>query len=135
MITRIAHIGIAVRDLAGANEIFETILGFPRPQPERVEEQKVDVASFHVGGTQIELTCGTSADSPITRFIEKRGEGIHHIAFETDDIEAELERLSRAGVTLIDTVPRRGADGMRIAFLHPKSANGVLVELCEKPKT
>ena len=132
MITRIAHIGLAVKDLAAAQQIYETLLGMAPSHVQRVEEQKVDVSSFHVDDTNIELTSGTSPESPISKFIEKRGEGIHHVAFEVDDIRAEVERLKTAGVQLIDQQPRMGADNFWVVFIHPKSANGVLVELCQK---
>ncbi|MBL0177052.1 MAG: methylmalonyl-CoA epimerase [Ignavibacteria bacterium] len=132
MITRIAHIGLAVKDLAAAQRIYETLLGMAPSHVQRVEEQKVDVSSFHVDDTNIELTSGISPESPISKFIEKRGEGIHHVAFEVDDIRAEVERLKAAGVQLIDQQPRMGADNFWVVFIHPKSANGVLVELCQK---
>ena len=132
MIKRIAHIGIAVKELESAQEVFQTLLNLRPSHVERVEEQKVDVSSFHVDDTNLELTAGISEDSPISKFIEKRGEGIHHMAFEVDDIHAELQRLKQAGVRLIDEDPRMGADNFLVAFIHPKSAGGVLVELCQK---
>ncbi len=132
MIKRIAHIGVAVKNLESAQTVFESLLGMPSSHVQRVEEQKVDVSSFHVDDTNIELTCGITEDSPITRFIEKRGEGIHHIAFESDDINSEIARLKEAGVAMIDQTPRVGADDYLVAFVHPKSANGVLVEICQK---
>ncbi len=132
MIKRIAHIGIAVRELESAQEVFQTLLNLRPSHVERVEEQKVDVSSFHVDDTNLELTAGISEESPISKFIEKRGEGIHHMAFEVDDIHAELARLKEAGVRLIDEEPRMGADNFLVAFIHPKSAGGVLVELCQK---
>ncbi|MCZ7555312.1 MAG: methylmalonyl-CoA epimerase [Bacteroidia bacterium] len=131
MIKRIAHIGIAVKEIADAQKTFETLLGMTPSHIERVEAQKVDVSSFHVDDTNIELTAGIAEDSPITKFIEKRGEGIHHMAFEVDDIHAELRRLKEAGVKLIDEEPRMGADNFLVAFIHPKSAGGVLVEICQ----
>jgi methylmalonyl-CoA/ethylmalonyl-CoA epimerase len=131
MIKRIAHIGIAVKDLTDAQLTFQTLLGMHASHVERVESQKVDVSSFHVADTNLELTAGISEDSPISRFIEKRGEGIHHMAFEVDDIHAELARLKEAGIRLIDEEPRMGADNFLVAFIHPKSAGGVLVELCQ----
>jgi methylmalonyl-CoA/ethylmalonyl-CoA epimerase len=131
MIKRIAHIGIAVKEIADAQKTFETLLGMTPSHIERVEAQKVDVSSFHVDDTNIELTAGITEDSPITKFIEKRGEGIHHMAFEVDDIHAELRRLKEAGVKLIDEEPRMGADNFLVAFIHPKSAGGVLVEICQ----
>ena len=131
MIKRIAHIGIAVKDLKDAKTVFETLLNLPPTHDQRVEEQKVDVSSFHVDDTNLELTSGTDEESPISKFIEKRGEGIHHIAFEVDDINAELDRLKAAGVRLIDERPRMGADNYWVAFIHPNSAGGVLVEICQ----
>lgn len=131
MIKRIAHIGIAVKDLQNAKTVFESLLGMQPSHDQRVEEQKVDVSSFHVDDTNMELTCGISEDSPISKFIEKRGEGIHHVAFETDDIKAEIARLKAAGVRMIDEEPRMGADNYWVAFVHPKSAGGVLVEICQ----
>lgn len=132
MIQRIAHIGIAVKDLGHAQRLFETLLGRSSSPPQRVEEQKVDVSSFHIDDTNVELTCGISDDSPIAKFIAKRGEGMHHVAFEVDDLHGELARLRQAGVHLIDEQPRMGADNYWVAFIHPKSAGGVLVELCQK---
>jgi methylmalonyl-CoA/ethylmalonyl-CoA epimerase len=132
MIRRIAHIGIAVKDLPTARRTFEALLNLHAGDVQRVAEQKVDVSSFHVDDTNLELTAGIAEDSPISRFIEKRGEGIHHVAFEVDDLRAELERLRAAGVALIDQEPRRGADNYWVAFIHPKAAGGVLVELCQK---
>lgn len=131
MIKRIAHIGIAVKDVADAQQTFQALLNLQPSHVERVESQKVDVSSFHVADTNIELTQGISEDSPISKFIEKRGEGIHHMAFEVDDIHAELARLKAAGIRLIDEEPRMGADNFLVAFIHPKSAGGVLVELCQ----
>jgi len=132
MITRIAHIGIAVHELANARTTFETLLGLKSTDSEVVNEQKVEISSFHIGDTNLELTSATSTDSPIAKFIGKRGEGVHHIAFEVDDLEAELMRLKKSGIALIDEQPRRGADNYLVAFIHPKSADGVLVELCQK---
>lgn len=94
----------------------------------------MDVSSFHIDDTNIELTSGTAEDSPIAKHIERRGEGMHHVAFEVDDIRAELARLKAAGVQLIDEEPRTGADGLLVAFIHPKSAGGVLVEICQHPQ-
>jgi methylmalonyl-CoA/ethylmalonyl-CoA epimerase len=132
MIKRISHIGIAVKDLGSAQAVFETLLNLPSSHVERVEAQKVEVSSFHIDDTNLELTAGISEDSPISKFIEKRGEGLHHVAFEVDDIHRELARLKDAGLRLIDEEPRIGADNFLVAFIHPKSAGGVLVELCQK---
>lgn len=132
MVKRIAHIGIAVNDLGMAREAYRTLLGLEPSPVERVETQSVDVSSIHVDDTSIELTSGISDDSPIAKFIRKRGEGMHHVAFEVDDIHAELARLRAAGIALIDESPRLGADGYYVAFIHPRAAGGVLVELCQK---
>jgi len=132
MIKRIAHIGIAVKDLDKASGLFSKLFSSGYSSIEFVPDQKVRVVSFHIGETRIELTEGTEDDSPTTKFIEKRGEGIHHIAFEVENIEAELKRLKTEGFQLIDETPRSGADGCLIAFLHPKSTNGVLVEIIQR---
>jgi methylmalonyl-CoA/ethylmalonyl-CoA epimerase len=132
MITHIAHIGIAVRDLDSARRTFASLLDLPPSEVERVEDQRVDVSSFHLGPANLELTCATDPSSPIARFIDKRGEGMHHIAFETDDIRADIARLKSRGVRLIDEEPRTGADGCLVAFVHPASAGGVLVELSQR---
>ncbi len=134
MITRISHIGVAVKDLAEAADIFELLLGRAPGRTERIEDQQVEVRSFHVGESSVELTAATSADSPIAKFLEKKGAGIHHVAFEVDDLESELKRMRALGVRLIDETPRMGANNSRIAFLHPKSTGGILVELCERLK-
>ena len=129
---RLSHIGIAVKDLDAASDIFSALFATDRVGTETVEEQQVKLAFFEVGDCSLELTAATSTDSPIARFIEKRGEGVHHLSFEVDDIKAELARLKARGFQLIDEQPRKGAGGHWIAFLHPKSTNGVLVEICEK---
>ena len=128
---KISHIGLAVRDLKSAEELFSKLLGVSRVHHEEVADQKVRIASFDLGNGRIELTEPTSADSPIAKFLEKRGEGIHHIAFEVEDVAKELARLKSEGVQLIDETPRLGSHNMMIAFLHPKSTNGVLIELCQ----
>ncbi len=128
---KIEHIGIAVKDLALSNTIFEDILGTPSYKTEIVESEGVSTTFFQVGPNKIELLEATREDSPIAKFIEKRGEGIHHIAFAVDNIEQEIERLQSKGYRLINEVPKKGADKKRIAFLHPKSSNGVLIELCQ----
>lgn len=132
---KISHLGIAVKDLAMAEELFKKLLGQHHVHHEEVTEQGVRIASLEIGGSLIELTEASRRDSPIANFIEKRGEGIHHIALEVENIESELARLKGEGFQLIDERPRFGAHGMRIAFLHPKSTNGVLIELCEHPQT
>jgi methylmalonyl-CoA/ethylmalonyl-CoA epimerase len=134
MIKRISHIGIAVKDLATSEALFKKLLGDDHVHHEEVEDQGVSIASFKVGETIIELTASTQADSAIAKFIEKRGEGIHHLALEADDVASELARLKAEGIQPIDDTPKLGAHEMLIAFLHPKSTNGVLVELCQKAK-
>ena len=128
---KICHIGIAVQDLSNAEALYKSLLGDTPIHHEEVADQKVRIASFDIGNSLVELTQPTSSDSPISKFIEKRGEGIHHVAFEVDDVASELARLKSLGFQLIDEKPRLGAHGMLIAFLHPKSTNGVLVELCQ----
>ena len=127
----IDHLGIAVKSLAAAKKFYEK-LGMQVVGEEVVEHERVRVAMVPVGESRIELLEPTAEDSPVGRFIAKRGEGIHHIAIEVDDIAAELARLRSEGIQLIDEVPRQGAHNMQIAFLHPKSTNGVLVELCQR---
>ena len=130
MTTKLDHIGIAVKSLDAAR-IYET-LGLTIAHRETVETQKVNTAFLSVGDSNLELLEPTSADSPIAKFIEKRGEGIHHICLRVDDIEAHLERLKAAGYRLINEAPVPGAHGCRVAFLHPAAGNGVLIELSEK---
>ena len=132
---KISHLGIAVKDLRVAEALFKKLLGEENVHHETVEEQGVSIASLRIGDSLIELTQATRDDSAIAKFIDKRGEGIHHVAIEVDDIESELARLKREGFQLIDEKPRFGAHGMRIAFVHPKATNGVLIELCEVAKT
>jgi methylmalonyl-CoA/ethylmalonyl-CoA epimerase len=130
---KIEHIGIAVRDLQTAIEFYEGILGLKCYEVETVEEQQVKTAFFKIGDTKIELLESTTADGPVAKFIEKRGEGVHHIAFAVADLEQALKEVESKGIGLIDRTPRRGAEGLDIAFLHPKSTHGVLLELCSKP--
>lgn len=132
MIKKIEHLGIAVKDLNNSNELFSKLFGKQPYKLEEVESEGVKTSFFMVGESKIELLEASNPDSAIAKFIEKKGEGIHHIAFETDDIEAEIARLQDEGFTLIHTKPKDGADNKRIAFLHPKSSNGVLVELCQE---
>jgi len=134
MAKRISHLGIAVKDLASSEALFAKLLGDDNVHHEVVEDQGVSIASFKIGDSIIELTASTRADSSIAKFIEKRGEGIHHLALEVDDVAGELARLKSEGIQLIDDSPKLGAHDMLIAFLHPKSTNGVLVELCQKAK-
>ena len=131
---KISHLGIAVKDLASAEKIFRKLLGDDNVHHEEVADQQVRIASFQLGDAMVELTEPTSADSPISKFLEKRGEGIHHLAFEVEDVNSELARLKGEGFQLLDEKSRLGSHGMQIAFLHPKSTNGVLVELCQLPE-
>jgi len=132
MVVKLDHIGIAVSDLAESLKVYTDLLGMTLHGTETVEEQKVKTAFLPLGDTEIELLESTAPDGPIGKFIEARGQGIQHIAFKVDDIEAALAELKAKGVRLIDEKPRYGAGGARIAFLHPKSTNGVLIELCQK---
>jgi len=132
--TVIDHIGIAVSDLDEALKFWEGNMGVKCHGIEEVAEQKVKTAFLPVKDTEIELLAGTSPDSPVSKFIEKKGEGIQHIAIRVDDLEATLEELKAKGVRLIDEKPRIGAGGAKIAFVHPKSSRGVLLELCERSK-
>ena len=129
--TRIEHIGIAVNSLSDAIPFYEKVLGLKCYNIEEVADQKVKTAFFMVGQTKIELLESTDPEGPIGKFIEKRGEGIHHMAYAVDNIEERLKEAEAAGVRLIDAEPRQGAEGLSIAFLHPKSTFGVLTELCE----
>ncbi|MCX7696900.1 MAG: methylmalonyl-CoA epimerase [Bacteroidales bacterium] len=130
-ISHIEHIGIAVKNLEESIKFYENLLGITCYAIEEVADQKVKTAFFLVGQTKIELLESTDPDGPIAKFIEKKGEGIHHIAFATDEIENQLQRLKETGIVLIDEKPRKGAENLDIAFLHPKSTGGVLIELCE----
>jgi len=128
--THIEHIGIAVKSLQDAIPLYERLLGTPCYAIEEVADQKVRTAFFRVGQTKIELLEPTSPDGPIGKFIEKKGEGMHHIAFAVGDLPGALEEVRTAGIQLIDAQPRKGAEGLAIAFLHPRSTLGVLTELC-----
>lgn len=132
MIKKIDHIGIAVRDLNEAVKLYENLLGLKVTGIEVVEEQKVKVAFLPTGDSEVELLESTTPDGPIARFIEKNGEGIQHIAFRVENLEERLAELKEKGVRLLDEKPRRGAGGAMIAFLHPKSTYGTLIELCER---
>lgn len=134
MIQKIEHIGIAVKNLEDSNLLFKKLFGNDHYKIEAVESEGVSTSFFMLGETKIELVAATRADSSIARFIEKKGEGIHHIAYAVDHIEKEMERLKAEGFELINAQPKDGADNKRICFLHPKSTNGVLVELCEEKK-
>jgi methylmalonyl-CoA/ethylmalonyl-CoA epimerase len=129
--THIEHIGIAVKSLDEAIPYYEKLLGSPCYAIEEVKDQKVKTAFFKVGETKIELLESTDPEGPVGKFIEKKGEGIHHIAFAVNGIENALNQVKDHGIRLIDEQPRKGAEGMTIAFLHPKSTFGVLTELCE----
>jgi methylmalonyl-CoA/ethylmalonyl-CoA epimerase len=133
-ITHIEHIGIAVKSIEEAKKYYESILGLKCYAVEEVADQKVKTAFFMVGQTKIELLESTSPDGPIGKFIEKRGEGIHHIAFAAKALQNSLDEIKSKNIMLIDEKGRRGAEGLNIAFLHPKSTFGVLTELCEKPE-
>lgn len=128
------HIGIAVKELATAVPIFEKLLNSPCYKTETVESEKVNTAFFKKGETKIELLESSQPDGVIAKFIEKKGEGMHHIAFEVADIYAEMERLKNEGFTLLNEQPKNGADNKLVCFLHPKGTNGVLVELCQERK-
>ena len=128
---RLEHIGIAVKNLDSANELYEKLLGRAHYKIEEVASEHVLTSFFQTGDSKVDLLEATSPDSPIARFIEKRGEGLHHVAFEVADIRAEMQRLENEGFTLLNKEPNRGADNKLVCFIHPKSANGVLVELCQ----
>jgi methylmalonyl-CoA/ethylmalonyl-CoA epimerase len=128
---QIDHIGIAVSDLEKAVETYEALLNTECYKREKVESEKVDTAFFRTGESKVELLGATDPGSVIHTFIEKRGEGIHHIAFEVDDIVAEMKRLSDAGYRLLNEKPKVGADNKLVAFIHPKESHGVLIELCQ----
>lgn len=134
MVNKIEHIGIAVKNMEDANVLFEKMLGVPSYKMEAVESEGVLTSFFQTGNNKIELLVATNPESPIAKFLEKKGEGIHHIAFDVDDIEAEIIRLKKEGFVLINEVPKKGADNKLVVFLHPKNTNGVLVELCQEIK-
>lgn len=131
---KIEHIGIAVKSLEASNDLFAKLFNVPHYKIEEVASEGVNTSFFQVGINKIELLEATNPDSPIAKFIEKRGEGIHHIAFDVDDIEAEIKRLEAEGFTVLNKTPKKGADNKWVAFLHPKSTNGVLIELCQEIK-
>ncbi|MBN2874339.1 MAG: methylmalonyl-CoA epimerase [Spirochaetales bacterium] len=132
MVVKVDHIGIAVSSLEESLKLYTDALGMTLHGTETVEEQKVKTAFLPLGETEIELLESTAPDGPIGKFIESRGQGIQHIAFRVDDIEAALAELKAKGIRLIDEKPRYGAGGAKIAFLHPKATNGVLIELCQR---
>ena len=129
---KIEHIGIAVKNILEANKIYEALLGVAPYKSERVESEGVETSFFKCGESKIELLEALNPDSPIAKFIEKRGEGIHHIAFAVKDIQIEMERLKKEGFVVLNETPKKGADNKLVAFLHPKSTNGILVELCQE---
>lgn len=134
MMKKIEHIGIAVKNLEESKSLFTALLNKSPYKTEEVESEGVTTCFYETGESKIELLAATHEDSPIAKFIDKKGEGIHHIAFDVEDIYAEIDRLSKEGFQLIHQTPKDGADNKLIAFLHPKSTNGVLIELCqEKP--
>ena len=129
---KIEHIGIAVKDIEASNELFKTLFNKPSYKMEEVESEGVKTSFFKLGESKIELLQATNENSAIAKFIAKKGEGMHHIAFEVENIEFEIDRLQKEGFKLIHDIPKLGADNKKIAFLHPKSTNGVLVELCQE---
>lgn len=131
---KIEHIGIAVKDLKTSNLIFEKLFGAPAYKEEEVVSEGVKTSFFMNGPNKIELLEATNSDSPIAKFLEKKGEGIHHIAFDVEDIASEIERLKNEGFTVLNEIPKKGADNKLVAFLHPKTTNGVLIELCQEIK-
>lgn len=131
---RIEHIGIAVKDLKKSNKLFSDLLGKPNYKIEAVESEGVKTSFFKVGPDKIELLEGTNENSPISKFIAKKGEGIHHIAFAVDDILSEVARLEEEGFVVLNETPKKGADNKLVVFLHPKSTNGVLIELCQEAR-
>ncbi|MEP5338793.1 MAG: methylmalonyl-CoA epimerase [Algibacter sp.] len=129
---KIEHIGIAVKNLDASNVLYSKLFGEQPYKLEAVESEGVKTSFFKVGDNKIELLEATNKESPIAKFIEKKGEGIHHIAFDVDDIESEIKRLSAEGFVVLNKKPKKGADNKLVAFLHPKSTNGVLIELCQE---
>ena len=131
---KLEHIGIAVKNLKDSNQLFEQLFGQSHYKVETVESENVSTSFFKVGESKVELLEATGEDSAIAKFIEKKGEGIHHLAFEVEDIYAEMKRLEDEGFQLINKEPKKGADNKLVCFLHPRSSNGVLVELCQEIK-
>ncbi len=129
---KIEHIGIAVKNLDESNFIFEKLFGAPAYKEEEVESEGVKTSFFMNGPNKIELLEATNPESPIAKFIEKKGEGIHHIAFDVENIHDEIKRLQQEGFIVLNETPKKGADNKLVAFLHPKSTNGVLIELCQE---
>lgn len=131
---KIEHIGIAVTDIDASNKVFEKLFGKENYKSEKVESEGVVTSFFQIGENKIELVAATNPDSPISKFLSKNREGMHHIAFAVDNIQAEMERLKKEGITLLNDAPKKGADNKLICFLHPKDTNGVLIELCQEIK-
>tara|TARA_R110000751_G_scaffold135647_5_gene238566 strand:+ start:2542 stop:2970 length:429 start_codon:yes stop_codon:yes gene_type:complete len=129
---KIEHLGIAVHDLEVSNALFEKILGVPHYKIEEVASEGVKTSFFKAGLNKIELLQALDDNSPVAKFLAKRGEGVHHIAFAVDDIVAEIERLTHEGFTVLNKIPKKGADNKLVTFLHPKGTNGVLIELCQE---
>ena len=128
---KIEHIGIAVTDIDASNKVFEKVFGKENCKSEKVESEGVVTSFFQIGENKIELVAATNPDSPISKFLSNNREGMHHIAFAVDNIQAEMERLKNEGITLLNDAPKKGADNKLICFLHPKDTNGVLIELCQ----
>lgn len=129
---KIEHLGIAVKELSKSIPLFEQLLNTPCYKTEEVTSEGVNTAFFQLGESKVELLEATKPDSPIAKFIDKKGEGIHHIAFDVENIEAEMKRLAALGFELLNEVPKKGADNKLVCFLHPKTTNGVLIELCQE---
>ena len=129
---KIEHIGIAVKDLEVSNKLFASLFGKEHYKEEEVASEGVKTSFFKSGPNKIELLQATNAESPIAKFIEKKGEGVHHIAFAVSDIKAEIKRLKIAGFIVLNEIPKKGADNKLVVFLHPKTTNGVLIELCQE---
>jgi methylmalonyl-CoA/ethylmalonyl-CoA epimerase len=131
---KIEHLGIAVKNLENSNLVFSKLLNVSPYKNEMVESESVNTSFFLLGDSKIELLEATNEESPIAKFLEKKGEGLHHIAFEVDDIDSEMKRLELEGFVLLNNQPKKGADNKLVCFLHPKSTNGVLIELCQEIK-
>ena len=134
MIKKIEHVGIAVKDLNKSNSLFKKLLGEASYKTETVEAEAVTTSFFRLGDQKIELLQALSIDSPVTRFLNKRGEGMHHLALHVEDIHKEIQRLEKEGFSFVSKTPTKGADNKMIIFLHPKTTNGVLIELCQEIK-
>lgn len=132
MFVNVEHLGIAVKDIAASDELFSKLFNTQPYKHEAVESEGVTTSFFKINQTKIELLEATNPDSPIAKFIEKKGEGIHHVAFEVEDILTEMQRLEKEGFVLLNKIPKQGADNKLVCFLHPKGTNGVLIELCQE---